>query len=130
MLDDTFIFNPWEKAYCEEVIFLHGRRKLSELWANWKCLAKIKCYIIHITSWFETNKIYEDARLLTYAQFIIKFVYVKQTRSWKPRKRGYTVGRLIWVFQITRVLYYLRMMLYLKKWSISYNDINKVDDFL
>ncbi|XP_058740821.1 uncharacterized protein LOC131613143 [Vicia villosa] len=47
------------------------------------------------TAWFEANKIYEEARLLTYGDFVSKFVYHKRSRSWKPRKRGYTIGRLI-----------------------------------
>ncbi|XP_058741448.1 uncharacterized protein LOC131613826 [Vicia villosa] len=53
------------------------------------------------TSWFESNKTYEEARLLTYGDFVSKFIYHKRSRSWKPRKRGYTIGRLIWVPQST-----------------------------
>lgn len=45
------------------------------------------------TSWFETNKKYPEARDLTDGQFVTKFVYVKRTRTWKPRKRGFTIGR-------------------------------------
>lgn len=33
------------------------------------------------TFWFEANKIGEDARLLTYDQFVSNSVYVKQSRS-------------------------------------------------
>lgn len=47
------------------------------------------------TTWFEENKKYEDAQLLTYGDFVSKFVYHKPSRSWKPRKIGYTIGRLI-----------------------------------
>jgi hypothetical protein len=42
------------------------------------------------TSWFEANRKYPEAKTLTYGQFVSKFVYVKRTRTWKPRKRGYT----------------------------------------
>ncbi|XP_058746518.1 uncharacterized protein LOC131619442 [Vicia villosa] len=79
------------------------------------------------TSWFEANKTYEEARSLTYGDFVSKFVYHKRSRSWKPRKRGYTIGRLIWVPQSTGELFYLRMMLTVKKGPLCYKDIKKVD---
>lgn len=41
------------------------------------------------TSWFEANKKFLEARELTYGQFIIKFVFVKRRRTWKPRKKAY-----------------------------------------
>ncbi|XP_058732948.1 uncharacterized protein LOC131604533 [Vicia villosa] len=79
------------------------------------------------TAWFEANKTYEEARLLTYGDFVSKFVYHKRSRSWKPRKRGYTIGRLIWVPQSTGELFYLRMMLTVKKGPLCYQDIKTVD---
>ncbi|XP_058783368.1 uncharacterized protein LOC131658046 [Vicia villosa] len=79
------------------------------------------------TAWFETNKIYEEGRSLTYGDFVSKFVYHKRSRSWKPRKRGYTIGRLIWVPQSTGELFYLRMMLTVKKGPLCYQDIKTVD---
>ncbi|KAI5405665.1 hypothetical protein KIW84_052431 [Lathyrus oleraceus] len=42
------------------------------------------------TSWFLANRDYEEARLLTYGQFVSKFVYVKKQRCRKPGKRGFT----------------------------------------
>lgn len=44
------------------------------------------------TTYLDAHKIFEDARLLTYGQFILKFVYIKKSRTWKPKKRGYTIG--------------------------------------
>ncbi|XP_058749840.1 uncharacterized protein LOC131622824 [Vicia villosa] len=79
------------------------------------------------TSWSEANKTYEEARLLTFGDFVSKFVYHKRSRSWKPRKRGYTIGRLIWVPQSTGELFYLRMMLTVKKGPLCYDDIKMVD---
>lgn len=37
-------------------------------------------------SWLEANKIYSDAKNLTYSKFVSKFVYQRRKRSWKPRK--------------------------------------------
>ncbi|XP_058767228.1 uncharacterized protein LOC131640871 [Vicia villosa] len=79
------------------------------------------------TAWFEANKTYEEARLLTYGDFVFKFVYHKRSRSWKPWKRGYTIGRLIWVPQSTSELFYLKMMLTVKKGLLCYQDIKTVD---
>jgi hypothetical protein len=80
------------------------------------------------TSWMEANKKYSAARTLTYGQFVSKFVYVKKTRQWKPRKRGYTIGRLIWVPPTTGELYYFRMMLTVVKGPTCYDDIKKIND--
>jgi hypothetical protein len=63
---------------------------------------------------------------LTYGQFVSKFVYVKKKRSWKPRKKGYTIGRLIWVPPSTGELFYLRMLLTIVKGPSSYEDIKTV----
>ncbi|XP_058766249.1 uncharacterized protein LOC131639816 [Vicia villosa] len=79
------------------------------------------------TSWFVANNEYEDAKLLTYGQFVSKFVYVKKTRCWRPRKRGYTIGRLIWVPPTIGELYYMRMLLIVKKGPTSYDDLKTVE---
>jgi hypothetical protein len=78
------------------------------------------------TSWFEANTKYSEARKLTYGEFVTKFVYVKKKRCWTPRKKGYTIGRLIWVPPSTGELYYLRMMLTVTKGPLCYEDIKKV----
>ncbi|XP_058751175.1 uncharacterized protein LOC131624239 [Vicia villosa] len=80
------------------------------------------------SSWLVANETYEGARQLTYGQFVTKFVYHKRTRMWKPRKKGYTIRRLIWVPPTTRELFYLRMMLTIAKGPMSYEDIRKAGD--
>ncbi|XP_058741213.1 uncharacterized protein LOC131613572 [Vicia villosa] len=79
------------------------------------------------TAWFEANNSFEEARLLTYGDFVSKFVYHKRSRSWKPWKRGYTIGRLCWVPQCSGELFYLIMTLTVVKGPLCYNDIKKVD---
>ncbi|KAI5393542.1 hypothetical protein KIW84_060604 [Lathyrus oleraceus] len=49
-------------------------------------------------------------------------------REWKPRQKGYTIGRLIWVPPTTGELYYLRLMLTHVKGPRSYNDIKTVNN--
>ncbi|KAF1877767.1 hypothetical protein Lal_00038076 [Lupinus albus] len=80
------------------------------------------------TSWMEANEKYEEGRTLSYAQYVSKFVYLKRNRCWKPRKSGYTIGRLIWVPPCTGELYYLRMMLTVVKGPRSYEDIRTISE--
>ncbi|XP_058775057.1 uncharacterized protein LOC131649304 [Vicia villosa] len=78
------------------------------------------------TAWLVANGKYEEARELTYGQFVSKFVYDKRSRTWKPRKKGFTIGRLIWVPPTTGELFYLRMMLTVVKGPSTYDEIHKV----
>ncbi|KAH1085879.1 hypothetical protein GYH30_017710 [Glycine max] len=71
------------------------------------------------TSWMDANKMYNEGKNLTYAQF----VYVKRNRSWKPRKLGHIIGRLIWVPHKTSELFYLKMMLTIAKGLQNYEEI-------
>lgn len=79
------------------------------------------------TSWMQCNAEYSEAKSLTYANFVSKFVYDKAKRTWKPRKKGFTIGRLIWVPPTTGELYYLRMMLTRVKGPTSYEDMRTVN---
>lgn len=64
---------------------------------------------------------------LTFSQFVSNFVYDKRHRRWRPCKRGYTIGILIWVPPSMGKLYYLIMMLTLVKGPNFYKDIKGVD---
>uniref|UniRef100_A0A0R0JM12 ATP-dependent DNA helicase n=1 Tax=Glycine max TaxID=3847 RepID=A0A0R0JM12_SOYBN len=77
-------------------------------------------------AWMNTNKDFDEARNLTYSQFVSKFVYNKRNRSWQPRKKGYIIGKLIWVPPTTGELFYLRMMLGSCKGPTSFEDIRTV----
>jgi hypothetical protein len=82
------------------------------------------------TAWFEANKKYPEAKELTYGKFVSNFVYDKKKREWKPRQKGYTIGRLIWVPPCTGELYYLRLMLTHVKGPCCYRDIKFVRGIL
>ncbi|KAF1898009.1 hypothetical protein Lal_00032771 [Lupinus albus] len=70
------------------------------------------------TSWMEANKQYPEGRSLTYAKYVSKFVYVKKTRTWKPRKS---------VSPFIGELYYLKMTVI--KGPTCYEDIRTVSNF-
>ena len=53
-----------------------------------------------------------------------------QARSWNLRKKGNTIGRLIWVPPTTGELFYLRMMLTACKGATSFEDIRTVENVL
>ncbi|CAN6678727.1 unnamed protein product [Malus baccata var. baccata] len=80
-----------------------------------------------LTSWFETNKIYSEARSLTYAQFPSKFLYDTREKMWKPRKRKGSIGRITYVHPASGELYYLRMLLNLKKGALNFDDLKTVN---
>ncbi|RZC20082.1 hypothetical protein D0Y65_006782 [Glycine soja] len=79
-------------------------------------------------SWMNTNQNSVEGRNLTYAEFVSKFVYNQKKRCWHLRKKGYTIGRLLWVPPITGELFYLRMMLSICKGPTSFEDLRTVDN--
>ncbi|XP_057425867.1 uncharacterized protein LOC130719249 [Lotus japonicus] len=48
-------------------------------------------------AWFAANENYRERQDLTYAEFSSRFVYHKKDRIWKPRKRGFKIGRLQYI---------------------------------
>ncbi|KAH1086548.1 hypothetical protein GYH30_018184, partial [Glycine max] len=79
-------------------------------------------------SWMNTNQNSVEGRNLTYAEFVSKFVYNQKKRCWHLRKKGYTIGRLLWVPPIIGELFYLRMMLTVCKGPTSFEDLRIVDN--
>ncbi|XP_039683008.1 uncharacterized protein [Medicago truncatula] len=80
------------------------------------------------TSWLQCNAKYAEAKTLSYAKFVFKFVYVKVKRTWTPRKRGFAIGRLMWVPPTTGELFYLRLMLTKVQGPTSYEDIRTINN--
>ncbi|KAG4949627.1 hypothetical protein JHK82_042850 [Glycine max] len=58
------------------------------------------------------------------------FTLNQKTRSWQLKKKGHTIGRLIWVPPTTGELFYLRMMLTTSKGPTSFEDIRTVANVL
>jgi hypothetical protein len=78
------------------------------------------------TSWLQANKDYPTARKLTYGEFVTKFSYNRKKKVWTPRKKGFKIGRLIWVPPTTGELFFLRLMLTVVKGPTTYEEIRKV----
>ncbi|XP_076917944.1 uncharacterized protein LOC143578140 [Bidens hawaiensis] len=79
------------------------------------------------TGWFECNKNYDLAKSLTYSNFSTKFVWKKQGRKWKPRLRGFAIGRVHAVPPTFDEAYYLRILLNKVKGPECFEDIQTVD---
>ncbi|RZC25470.1 hypothetical protein D0Y65_004248 [Glycine soja] len=91
-------------------------------------LSKPSIFDSKFISWMNTNQNSVEGRNLTYAEFVSKFVYNQKKRCWHLRKKGYTIGRLLWVPPITGELFYLRMMLTVCKGPTSFEDLRTVDN--
>ena len=84
-----------------------------------------------LTSWFEANKTFHEARTLTYAEFPSKFVWNSRTKMWKPRKKKKgSLGRIAYVHPASGELYYLRMLLNLQKGAFHFNDLKTVNGII
>ncbi|XP_027903668.1 uncharacterized protein LOC114163562 [Vigna unguiculata] len=78
-------------------------------------------------AWFEANKVYEEGKQLTYSEFPSKFVWFAKEKEWKPRKKGYNIGRLTYIPPGSGELYYLRILLTIQKGCIDYESIKTID---
>ncbi|XP_019150540.1 PREDICTED: uncharacterized protein LOC109147333 [Ipomoea nil] len=76
--------------------------------------------------WFETNKKYQEARSLTYAEMPTKFVWKKDVRQWHPRKKDFAIGRIFYVPLGTGEIYYLRSLLNIVRGATCFEDLKIV----
>ncbi|KAI9128206.1 hypothetical protein K1719_001199 [Acacia pycnantha] len=81
-------------------------------------------------AWMEKNKTDAFARILTYIEFPKHYVYQRDNRAWKRRKKGSFVGRITHVSPSSGELYYLRLLLTKVRGSRSFDEIKTVDGFM
>ncbi|XP_028766672.1 uncharacterized protein LOC114724484 [Neltuma alba] len=81
-------------------------------------------------AWMKTNQEGGLARTLTYAEFPNHFVYHRDKREWRPRKKGFSVGRITNASPSSGELYYLRILLTKVRGPRSYEEIRTVNDVL
>ncbi|XP_020970360.1 uncharacterized protein LOC107621388 [Arachis ipaensis] len=63
------------------------------------------------TGWMMANRRFPDGRSLTYVEYPGKFVYCSNSREWKPKQRGFSIGRLSFAHPSSGELFYMRMLL-------------------
>ncbi|XP_057747737.1 uncharacterized protein LOC130966935, partial [Arachis stenosperma] len=61
--------------------------------------------------WMMANWRFPEGRSLTYVEYPGKFVYCSNSREWKPRQRGFSIGRLSFAHPSSGELFYMRMLL-------------------
>jgi hypothetical protein len=74
-----------------------------------------------LTEWFSTNQRYEEARDLSYCDFLSRWCWNDSTRACERRQRdGRKIGRVYFVHPSSGERYYLRMLLVMVKGAQSY----------
>ncbi|KAK6127772.1 hypothetical protein DH2020_038481 [Rehmannia glutinosa] len=74
----------------------------------------------------EANKIYPEARELTYAEAPTKFTWKSKLKKWEPRKAGFTIGRVFYVPPGAGDMYYLRCLINVVRGATCHDDYKKV----
>lgn len=93
-------------------------------------LTRLSIGINKFLGWMECNKIYPEARELTYSDFPSKFVWHQKEQQWKPRKKGFAIGRITYVPRSLGEVYYLRVLLNKVKGARSFEEIRTVNGIL
>ncbi|KAI9120964.1 hypothetical protein K1719_007997 [Acacia pycnantha] len=81
-------------------------------------------------AWMEKNKTDAFARTLTYIEFPKHYVYQRNNKAWKRRKKGSSVGRITHVSPSSGEFYYLRVLLTKVRGLQSFDEIKTVDGFI
>lgn len=76
-----------------------------------------------LTEWFEANRKYSKARLLTYCEFPKEWSWESSSRTWRERTPTAKIGRIYYVHPTCGELYYLRMLLMIVKGAQNYADV-------
>ncbi|XP_025680359.1 uncharacterized protein [Arachis hypogaea] len=79
------------------------------------------------TGWMMANRRFSDGWSLTYVEYPGKFVYCSNSREWKPRQRGFSIGRLSFSHPSSGELFYMRMLLNVQRGCTSFRSIRTVN---
>ncbi|XP_059285058.1 uncharacterized protein LOC132038402 [Lycium ferocissimum] len=79
------------------------------------------------TEWFEANKVYEDARELTYSDFPTRWVWNATDKKWKRRQNGRSFGRIYFAHPASGERFYMRMLLNFVKGCTSFESIRTIN---
>lgn len=83
--------------------------------------------------WMECNRIYPEARSLTYAEFPTAFVWYRNERKWKLRskkRKSFAIGRITYVPAALGEVYYLRVLLNVIPGPTSFDYLKTVKGVL
>ena len=80
-----------------------------------------------MTEWFVANRMYPEARELSYCDFPNKWTWDVPGRCWKKRVGPFKIGRMYNVHPSQGETFYLRMLLMVVKGACCYEDVRTVD---
>ncbi|XP_057432572.1 uncharacterized protein LOC130725351 [Lotus japonicus] len=81
-------------------------------------------------AWMEANAKYPTAKDLTYADFPSLFVFDEIKCEWRPRKKGFSIGRMNFVPPGTRELFYMRMLLNVQQGCNNFDELRTMKNEL
>ncbi|OMO57296.1 DNA helicase PIF1, ATP-dependent [Corchorus olitorius] len=118
-----------EKKRCEVVDEIRAYldcRYLCAYEACW-CMFSFK---IHLRQPAVLRLLYESTRSLLYADFPSHFVWHSSEKTWEPRQKCRSIGRVIQINVLAGELYYLRLLLNVVRGPRSYEEIRTVNGIL
>ncbi|XP_056698529.1 uncharacterized protein [Spinacia oleracea] len=83
-----------------------------------------------LTEWMTANRMYPEARELTYADFPTQWVWLSDEKRWKPRENGNNIGRIYFAHPASGEKYYLRLLLNIVKGATCFADIWTVNGII
>nr|GEY73331.1 uncharacterized protein [Tanacetum cinerariifolium] len=129
-----FQFDIHERTLPVERLPFHLKGEQSAYFVEGSCIEDIvnnpSVNETMFTEWMEANKIYDEAKELTYVEFPTKFVWKQDIKRWRPRKKGFCLGRMRHVSPSTGDAYFFRILLNKKKGPTSWEEIRTVDNEL
>jgi len=80
-----------------------------------------------LTAYFKANAQYPEARDLLYQDYPFKFVWIHNSRKWKPRKQGFAIDRMYYAHPSSGERFYLHTLLSAVKGATSFEDLYTVN---
>ncbi|CAN1172158.1 hypothetical protein LINPERPRIM_LOCUS30907 [Linum perenne] len=80
-----------------------------------------------LTQWFRLNQRYPPARQYTYVEIPNEFVWDSNNTEWVLRKRGFSIGRVVYVHPGAGDIFYLRMLLGKVRGALGFDQLRTVN---
>jgi len=106
----------------EHTVYFHGNDDMDEV------VQRGATKVTRLTAWFEANRKYPAARIVTYQEAPKAWVYNDKKKEWAPRKQGKpAIGRMWFVSPSQGERFYLRMLLTVVTGATSFPDLRTVN---
>ena len=80
-----------------------------------------------LTAWFKINQTNPQARETTYQNFPWTWVYDNKIKKWKPRQKGYAIGRMYFASPSSGERFYLQLLLTVVVGATSFAHLRTVN---